>query len=73
MKLEYKYFGTICIGLMSSLSCLRAIFVFFFASFFTCGISILWRTAGRSEDIIQLARGLSEIPVTTVSHSVFIV
>ena len=27
MKLEYKYFGTICIGLMSSLSCLRAIFV----------------------------------------------
>ena len=27
MKLDCKYFGTICIGLMSSLSCLRAIFV----------------------------------------------
>ena len=27
MKLEYKYFGTICVGLMSCLPCLRAIFV----------------------------------------------
>ena len=70
MKLDYKYFGTICMGLISSLSCLRAIF---FSRIVTCSISFLWRTAGPSEDLIQLARGLCETPTKTVRHPIFIV